>query len=130
MRMAMAVATGVFIGCSPLFGFHAALSFMVAHRLRLHPLAVLAGTNISFPPLGAILIVASICIGHWLLHGQLPVITEINQQAWQHMQWFTAASHLLLEWILGSIILGGALGVIAFGISYLLLRLVPARQTA
>src|SRR5439155_8368432 len=63
---ATGVAVGVFIGNLPLFGLQTILSLYTARRLHLHPLAVVAGSHISTPPFGPVLIAAAVGVGHWL----------------------------------------------------------------
>ncbi len=60
---------GVFLGCSPLLGLQTALCFICAYLFRLNKLAVLAGLQISTPPITAVVILGSIQLGHVLIYG-------------------------------------------------------------
>ncbi len=49
--IALGVATGVFIGMTPLYGLHTAMVILAALFVpRTNKIAILAGTNISLPP--------------------------------------------------------------------------------
>jgi len=124
MSVATALGVGVFIGCTPFFGVQLPLSVLVAHRLKLHPLAVVTGANISVPPIGVLIVIASIITGHWLLHGQMLDLSELD---WQSSQIFQTAVKLLAQWLLGSVIVGGVLALLVFVISLCVLRFIPAK---
>ena len=104
-----------------LYGLQTILSLYTARRLHLHPLAVVAGSHVSTPPLGPVLIATAVGVGHWLLHGnwlQLPRW----QATWQG--WARVTGNLLLEWSLGSLLVGVVLAVAAFLVSRALLGYV------
>ena len=65
----MAVGLGVLLGCSPLYGFQMLLGVVLAQVFKLNKLGVLAGAQISTPPITPLVIIASIQLGHYLLHG-------------------------------------------------------------
>jgi glycosyltransferase involved in cell wall biosynthesis len=52
------LALGVFFACLPLYGVQGVLSFITARLLRLNRLSAVAGSQISTPPLSAVLIAA------------------------------------------------------------------------
>ena len=124
---ATGVAVGVFIGNLPIFGLQTLLSLYTARRLHLHPLPVVAGSHVSTPPLGPILIALAIGVGHWLLHG-----TWIGMPRWHAtwQEWTRLIGNLLLEWSVGSILVGMVLAAAAFVVSRVLLSYlaVPARD--
>ncbi len=103
-RLAAGVGIGAFIGTSPLIGFHALVGVAVARLLRLNQIAVFAGTNVSFGPLVPVLAFGSIQIGHRLLAG-----------SWLHLaveeMTLELAQRTLGAWVLGSAVLGAALGL-------------------
>jgi uncharacterized protein (DUF2062 family) len=122
---ATALAVGVFIGNLPLFGAQTILSLYTARRLHLHPLAVVAGSHVSTPPFGPVLIATAVGVGHWLLHGswlRLP----IWQATWR--EWGRLMGNLLLEWSLGSLLVGFTLAVVAFFVSRVLLSYVAVAR--
>jgi uncharacterized protein (DUF2062 family) len=116
-RTAAGVAVGVFIGASPLFGLHTVLSVYAAWRLRLHPIAVVLGSQVGMPPLAIPLAAISIQIGHLVL-GRRDALRLPNEST-DLWVWFTQIG---LDWALGSVILGAALSVVAYGVVLFLCR--------
>jgi glycosyltransferase involved in cell wall biosynthesis len=117
-RFAAGFAAGVFIANLPLYGVQTLLSLFVARRLRLHPLSVLAGSNVSMPPIGPLLVVAGISVGHLLLHGSWPEIADYNptHAGFGHVLW-----PALWDWIIGGIVLGAVMAAVSFvGLDFLL----------
>ena len=67
-EVAFGVAVGIFIGCTPLYGFHtilAILASLVMHKAN--RLAILAGTQISLPFLAPLIYWAEYKMGKTLL---------------------------------------------------------------
>jgi len=110
-EFAAALSAGVFVANLPLYPLQTAVALYVARRLHLNPLAVIAGSQISTPPIGFLLIVGGIYIGHLILHGTLPPLPDWHLHA---DFWHTMGRQLLFDWILGSPILGFVLAVLAF----------------
>jgi uncharacterized protein (DUF2062 family) len=110
-EFAAALAAGVFVANLPLYPLQTAIALYVARRLHLNPLAVIAGSQISTPPIGFVLIVGGIYIGHLILHGTLPPLPDWHLHA---DFWRTLGRPLLFDWILGSVILGFVLAVLTF----------------
>ena len=110
-RFAAGFATGVFIGNLPLYGVQTLVCLFIARRLKLHPISVVAGSNIAFPPIAPLLIAGAITVGHLLLHGSWPLVADYT------IAHFGIAGFLwpvLLDWIVGGIVLGAVLAVISF----------------
>ena len=103
--LALAVGLGVFIGCTPFFGFHALLALGVSFFFQLNALVVLAGTQISIPPLAPFLAGASVIAG----------------KRWGTGQPWT-------QWLLGSLIVGACLGAAAGCATFLIARLKRAKK--
>jgi uncharacterized protein (DUF2062 family) len=116
---AAALAVGAFIGNLPLYGLHTALSLYAARRLHLHPLAVVAGSHVSTPPVGPLLVVAAVGVGHYLLHGSWLAVTQLPNSAGA---WMELAGKLLIEWSIGGTIIGAAIAGAVFGVATFLLR--------
>ncbi|MCE9634212.1 MAG: DUF2062 domain-containing protein [Planctomycetes bacterium] len=68
-ELALAVAAGAFVGASPLWGLHGALTIYVCLRLHLNAIAGFVGSNVSLPFLAPYLVFASVQCGHALFHG-------------------------------------------------------------
>ncbi len=110
---ALAVGTGVFVGCTPLFGLHTPIVLALAVIFRLNALLLWLGTQISIPPLAPLLAFASVLLGSLVLQRPLdmPTVTNI----------LPFARDSFLMWLTGSLVLGallgGAAGVAAYVIS-------------
>lgn len=122
------LAIGVFIALLPLYGIQSVVGLFAAKHLRLHPLSVLAGTQISLPIFSPFLIFASIAIGHLVLHGAWP-----TAEGWQTIRASMGTWHmwksLLLEWSLGGAILGILLALATYGIARYLFRFAGSRDS-
>jgi uncharacterized protein (DUF2062 family) len=121
VAIATAISLGVFIGTLPIYGVQSIVALYSARRLHLHPIAVLLGSQISLPPLSAILSMASIALGHSILHGQLPTLAEYNVS---RLGFRAVFQPLMLDWSLGSLILGLVLAILIFCPTAALLRRV------
>ncbi|MBS1153500.1 MAG: Glutamate synthase large chain [Myxococcaceae bacterium] len=69
-RLGVAVGLGVLLGCSPLYGFQMVLGLALAQVFKLNKLGVIAGAQISTPPFTPLVVIASIQLGHFLIHGR------------------------------------------------------------
>jgi uncharacterized protein (DUF2062 family) len=118
-EMASGLAVGVFIGNLPLYGVQTILSLFAARKLRLHPLSVVAGSHISTPPVGPMLVALAIGVGHFLLHGKW-----LEMPAWQStwLGWMDLFGRVMLEWSVGAVIVGMALAAATFVLAHTLLR--------
>jgi glycosyltransferase involved in cell wall biosynthesis len=124
---AAGLAVGVFIACLPAYGLQSVLSLFAAKRLNLNPLSVLAGSQLSVPPLAPFLILTSLGLGHLLLHGGLPhidgwaaarasVLSPANLRGW------------LFDWIIGGIVLGAALAAMSYAFFRAMFGLLAPRR--
>ena len=116
---AAGLAMGAFIGNMPVYGLHTVLSLYAARRLHLHPLAVVAGSHVSTPPLGPVLVVAAIGLGHYLLHGSWLAVRELPDSMGA---WLQLAGKLIVEWSIGGTLVGLGMAAAVFGVSTFLLR--------
>lgn len=120
-EMAAGIALGVFIANLPAYGFQTVLALYAARRLHLHPFAVVAGSKASTPPVGPLLIAAAIFVGHLLLHGSKP--------QWKNImpfdgQFLARVGPILLEWLVGSVVMGVVTAIGAFIAASFLFRLI------
>jgi uncharacterized protein (DUF2062 family) len=122
-RFAAGLALGVFIANLPLYGAQTLLSFYAARRLKLNPVAVVAGSHLSTPPLGPVLVAAAIALGHLMLHGAVRPLASFHASPGGYI---ALARSVLLEWVAGSLVLGAALGAATFMITSWLLGRLPA----
>jgi uncharacterized protein (DUF2062 family) len=121
-ELAAGLAVGVFIANLPAYGFQSVLSMLAARRLHLHPLAVLLGSHISTPPIGPVMVAAAITLGHVLMHGSVPSLAELNPH---DMGWSAVLGPLLVQWLVGSLILGAVMSAATFALASLLVRVPP-----
>ena len=119
----MGVGLGGFIGSLPFFGFHALLALYFAKRLRLHPLTVVAGTQISMPPLSPLVIAASIWTGFVLLHFKMPALADFSTLSVSEL-----FAEVIVEWLLGSILVGIVLGVAMGLATSIALKVIPTEK--
>jgi uncharacterized protein (DUF2062 family) len=127
------LAIGVFIACLPIYGFQSIVGLFVAKKLKLHPLSVLTGCQLSTPPMGPALFLCAVDIGHVLLHGHWPAVS-----AWHRAYTATASMSLLLsalksflpECAVGSVLEGAVLAVLTFAAVSVLLWFARHRPPA
>ncbi|MEX0741341.1 MAG: DUF2062 domain-containing protein, partial [Phycisphaeraceae bacterium] len=104
LSTAAGLGIGAFIANLPAYGFQTLMALYVARRLHLHPVAVVGGSNLSTPPIGPVLIASAIAVGHFLLNGSMPTLTDYDFAASSDDAELLA--RVLLEWGLGSLIVG------------------------
>jgi uncharacterized protein (DUF2062 family) len=102
---------GVFVANLPVYPFQTVACLYLARRLHLNPLAVLAGSQVSTPPISAVLIAAAICTGHLVLHGAMPAWPNFHSAS---AIWHSLAWPMLLDWAVGGVLVGIVLGAITF----------------
>ncbi len=108
-RLGVAVGVGVLIGCSPFYGFQMLLAIAVAYVFRLNRLALLLGSNINFPPLTPLIILAGVQTGALLLEGRLlPLTLQMIQQTPAK----ELARRFITDFLVGGLVVGGVLGTI------------------
>ena len=110
-EIAASLSVGVFVANLPTYPFQTLLSIYVARRLHLNPLAAVAGSTVSTPPLGMLLVAAAVYVGHVLLHGSAPSMPDLHsvQSAWR-----TLGRPLLIDWAVGGALIGATLAAIVF----------------
>lgn len=68
-RLTLSVALGLFIGCTPLYGFHLLLTTGLCLLLRLDTLVAYLAANISVPPMVPLILFVEFQVGTYLLTG-------------------------------------------------------------
>lgn len=126
-NFAAGLAIGVFIACLPVYGLQTVLSLYAARRFSIHPLSVIAGSQLSAPPIGPVLSVASIIIGHVLIFGKVPHIPNWHNIQLPRMS-LAVFETLVASWVVGGILLGIALAGLTYAIAGVALRLMFARS--
>lgn len=106
-RAAAAIAAGVFLGCSPLPGFHRVLGPVAARWLGLDARKIRLGAGISNPLFVLLALLSELHIGVWLRTGDFQLLGMERVAA--------AGPWLLLDVLTGWIVLGGIFATLAFG---------------
>jgi len=117
-REAAAIGLGVFLGCLPFYGFHLIMCWAAGTLFRLNRLKLYLAANISNPLVAPWLLFAELQIGAYLRRG---TFQSLSLQAIRASGVGTLGGELLL----GSVVLGGVLGVLAAGATYATLRSRP-----
>ena len=119
LRLGAAVAVGIVVGCSPLFGLHLWIGLGLALLLRLNKVAVFLGSQISIPPLAPLLGFCSVQVGGYLLHGRVVklVLADFTLRRLPGL-----VRDFLLDWTVGGLVVGLALALPAFAITAALVR--------
>ena len=84
-----------------MIGIHWILALYAATRMHLNRVACLAASNISFGPLTAVIALASLSLGKLMTGGHFYVPMTLNRYTVAY-----AVDGALLEWVLGSLVIG------------------------
>lgn len=116
-RLGVAAAFGAVVGALPLPGLHTVLVYVGARRFGLNRILALGTNQLGMPP-----VVPALCIevGHYLRHGEF--LTEISFRTLGR-----EAPQRFLEWLVGSLVVGPALAVVA-GVSVWVLAMIVQRR--
>ena len=117
-RVAAAIVVGAVVGCTPLFGLHIVVCLALAWALRLNKLIVYGAANLSIPPLVPFIGFASVQLGERLRHGAWLALHRSDFQL-AHIR--VIAKTFFVDWMLGGVVLGAAIGLVAGAITWLVL---------
>ena len=104
VREACAIGVGLFIGCSPFYGFHLLISWLLGRLLGLNRLKVYLAANVSNPIVAPLILFAELQTGAWLRTGSFLALTLETVRT-------TTAWQVGADLLLGSVVVGGVLGV-------------------
>jgi uncharacterized protein (DUF2062 family) len=110
----LAVGVGVFCSSTPFLGFHIWMALALATALRLNRLWAAVGSRASPPPILALLAFSQVQIAHRLRTG-----------AWVPLAVHDVLAHsgeLILDWLLGTPLVGGAYAVALGAVAYFVAR--------
>ncbi|ANF50988.1 glycosyltransferase [Chryseobacterium glaciei] len=115
---AFSIALGVFIGFSPLWGFHTLLTISLAVLFKLNKVLAFVASNVSFPPFIPFIIAASLFLGSPFVHSDSNILSsELN---------FELIKNNLLQYVIGSTILATTMSMIlGIGTFFFLNRVNP-----
>jgi uncharacterized protein len=116
-RTALTYSLGVFIGFSPFLGFHTLIALLVIVLFRVNRLAILAGVYTNTPWTLAPAATLGTALGFWLLgtEGSFPAISRARLASadFRH-ELFSDIAQLLTPFVVGNLVLGAALGLLAY----------------
>lgn len=115
-KKGLSIALGVFIGLSPLWGFHTIIVLFCALAMNLNKVIAFAFSNISLPPFIPLVLLLSLQMGNWVLgidgHYELNTLTD-NFDMVQNLKSYLIGSLLLS---VCSAIVFGSLGYLVFAL--------------
>ncbi len=121
-EVAFSVGIGVFSGCTPALGFHMWIAVGLASVFRVNRLWAFLGSRVSFAPLWT-----------WIVFCEVELTHRLRTGAWVRLAPKEVATHagdLLFDWLLGTLIVGGALAVVAGSLAYFAARRFTPRTPA
>ncbi len=121
LKSAQAMALGVFIGLTPLWGFHTILVLSLAVLFKLNKAISFAFTNVSFPPFIPFTVYAGIMIGNYVLGEP----TDYSFADFEENFEFVKS---LKTYVVGSFILASVVSFMVGIVAYLLLFLYAKKK--
>ena len=121
LKSAQAMALGVFIGLTPLWGLHTILVLSLAILFKLNKVISFAFTNVSFPPFIPFTVYASIMIGTQVLGEPTDYSFADFEQNFEFVK-------SLKTFVVGSFILAFVASIIVGLVSYFLLSLYNKKK--
>lgn len=110
------IALGVFIGLTPLWGFHTLLVISLSVLFKLNKVLAFIASNVSLPPFIPFIIIASLILGSPFVSGDSDLI---------HQEWnFDLVKNNILQYAIGSFILACIMSVISGVAAFLFLNKV------
>lgn len=115
LKLSAAVGIGILIGNLPFYGFHLPICIAAAWFLGLNQVTTYLAANISNPPTAPFLVFGAIQVGQRILTGSwLPLsVEELRARG---------AAGLFESWLLGSVLVGSALGFIGASVTYVVVQ--------
>ena len=114
-----AVFLGVFAGCSPAVGVHGPIALALATMLRRNRLYAFLGSRVSNVVILPFIVLAEVQASHVIRTGHLAALSRDRV--------LEEAPSLLLDWILGSVLVGFALGLVVGWVAYMWAKWRAAR---
>jgi len=111
LRSSIAMAFGVFIAFSPLYGLQSVLIALGCALFRLNFAVAFLGAQISIPPVYTLVVASELVMGAWLLDRELSMNGD----------WLSLGREHMLSWVVGSVVVGGAIALICAFLWYVLL---------
>jgi len=125
-RIALALAVGVFISCTPFWGIQTVLSLLVALVFRLNRAATVAGTWLNLPWFAPVVYGLSLRLGVLLVPGRrrgMPRLQDLLDLSegfvWEHL--VDLLDTLSVPLLVGTTVLGGVAAVVTYVVALCLL---------
>jgi len=119
-KKALSIALGVFLGLSPLWGFHTVIVIFLAIFLRLNKVIAFAFSNISLPPFIPFVLWASVRTGNF-------VLGQPSSFSMSELTDFDAIKHLE-SYLVGSVVFSVSSAIVFGLLGYVLLKLVEPKK--
>ncbi|MEH6763894.1 MAG: DUF2062 domain-containing protein [Aequorivita antarctica] len=120
-KKAFSIALGLFIGLSPLWGFHTVVVIFLALLFNLNKVIAFAFSNISIPPFIPLILYFSLKLGSWLLGENFVLsMSEIDPSI--------ELVKYLKSYIVGSLVLSVTAAIVCGLVSYLFLTLFERKK--
>lgn len=118
LKVALAIAVGVFCGIIPIWGFQLIAAIGIAGLFGLSKTIAGVASNISIPPVAPFIVGGSWWIGHRLMDGWLSRDTALSVKfgGWA------------VEYVAGAVVLAAAAAVLAFLLSLLCMKLAGRKR--
>ena len=120
-RDALAAGVGILIGCSPFYGFHLLLCWLVGSLFGLNRLKIYLAANISNPLMAPLLVFSELQAGAWLRRGSFH---ELSLETARTINPWTFG----LDILVGSLAIGGGLGLIVAAVTYCAVQGAPGDE--
>ncbi|MGO9833882.1 MAG: DUF2062 domain-containing protein [Polyangiaceae bacterium] len=120
-EIGLAIAVGVFAGCTPFLGFHMWIALGLSTLLRLNRLWAFAGSRVSILPIFA-----------WVGFCEIESAHRLRTGAWASLAPSEVVAHgaeLLTDWLIGTVPVGGGLALLAGALAYAVARRWPGDVT-
>ncbi len=118
VKLSLAVATGLFFGIFPVWGFQMAIAFAVASVLKLNRVVVLLVSNISIPPMIPFIIYFSFKFGALFVANPVSLILDSSID-------ITTIYLQLRQYIIGAVLLSVTAAVLGFFVTRIVFWFLP-----
>ena len=120
-KKSLSIALGVFIGLSPIWGFHTVTVIFLALLLKLNKVIAFAFSNVSLPPFIPLILFLSLKLGSWLLGENFVLsMSEIDPSI--------ELVKYLKSYIVGSLVLSVTMAIVCGLLSYVFLTLLKRKK--
>ena len=131
-RIAAALAVGVFVSCTPFYGFQTLLSLLAAIVFRLNKAAVVVGTWLNLPWFAPLVYGAALWVGGHLVPDAPGITSEVATllAASGSFSWpraVTVLQNLSVPLLVGTTVVGAVAGLTTYVVALCVLRRRQAR---